>query len=45
MKSYRDILHDIRTVWVKSNRYIHGFKKKLFVHMVNEGWKNLFSEI
>ena len=36
-KLNRDILHAIRIIQVQSNRYIHEFKKKLFVHMINEG--------
>ena len=45
MKLNRDILYAIRIIRVKSNRYIHELKKKLFVHMVNETWKNLFYKI
>mgnify|MGYP004714726263 CR=1 FL=1 len=41
----RDILHAIYTVQEKLNRYIHEFKKKLFVHMINKGMKKVFYKI
>ena len=46
MKSNKDILHAIRTIQVKSNRYICGLKKiAIYTHGQREMKKNSFYEM